>query len=612
MSASLKGLRKRGLRSPFSSLLAMQFRVEFGLRGLSEKLGLGRRGSSALLYLVVMGMAMMPLMSMLYKMGDSIAAQSIMMGQPGLPGILAVMLGQFLVFFVGLSALMSTLYYATDIETLLAMPLTGRQILGAKVLVAYAVQLGLSAVVVIPFLVPLGLRLGSLAFWPLAVLILILIPAIPLALGLLATVLIMRVTKGSRHRDTMRVILGLAFFLIIIGFQYFNSAMLTSGPEEVMAALMQPNGLVQLAAGYYPPLKWAAWALTGWATGTGLYGTVAYAGSSLLALLAALTFTQGWFLGGLGHDAGGARARRGAGARERDGAWAGSRGFGKTRRAPQAGGEDGYGSRGTGWAGTGTAGAGTTLQPGLFSKQSDPGTAVSLRDHRVLTRTPNFMLVVLTNLAVVPLLWVFSAVGGGELQTLVGGTSGFAMESIVLIFALIQGGLASMNQVSSTSISREGQTFWLSKMIPVSPSVQVRAKLRYSLGVCAIQLVTLLVAAYMIFRLPPFYLAVAAVLGMLASWPVSALCIINDLYNPRLKWTQPHQAMKGNLATLGAMLLSVLYLWLCAMVVGFIRKAGLSGASLYLVAAAIAVASGLLLQRYMEGLAERRYPALET
>ena len=27
MSASLKGLRKRGLRSPFSSLLAMQFRV---------------------------------------------------------------------------------------------------------------------------------------------------------------------------------------------------------------------------------------------------------------------------------------------------------------------------------------------------------------------------------------------------------------------------------------------------------------------------------------------------------------------------------------------------------------------------------------------------------
>ncbi|MGE5579143.1 MAG: putative ABC transporter permease subunit [Bacillota bacterium] len=595
MSASLKGLRRSGLRSPFMSLLAIQFRVEFGLRGISEKLGLGRRGRSALVYLIAMGLALMPLMSMLYKMGDSIAAQSIMIGQPGLLPIMAVMLGQFLVLFVGLSALMSTLYYAADIETLLAMPLTGRQILGAKVLVAYVVQLGISAAVVIPFLVPLGLRLGSLIFWPLAVLIVFLIPAIPLALGLLATVLIMRATTGARHRDTMRVILGLVFFLIIVAFQYFNSAMLASGPEEVMRALTQPNGLVQLAAGYYPPLKWAAWALTGWATGTGLFGTVAFAGGSLLALFGVLTITQGWFLGGLGDHGGTAKARRGVGARGRDAGWSGA---GRLNEAKEAG--------------VTGAGSGTTLQPGLFSKQLDPSSAVSLRDHRVLTRTPNFLLVVLTNLALVPLLWVFGAVGGGELRALIGGASGFPVETIILIFVLVQGGLASMNQVSSTSISREGATFWLSKMIPVPPSVQVRAKLRYSLGVAAIQLVTLVAAAYMIFGLSAYHLAVTAILGMLASWPVSAICVINDLHNPRLKWTQPHQAMKGNLMTVGAMALSAVYLWVCAMGVGLMRRAGLSGAPLYVVVAAIAVGSGFLLQRYMERLADRRYRAIEA
>lgn len=572
------------------SLLAMQFQVEFGLRGISEKLGLGRRGRNALLYLIAMGLAMIPFMTMLYKMGDSIAFQSIMMGQPGLLAIMAVMLGQFLVFFVGLSALMSTLYYATDIETLLALPLTGRQILGAKVLVAYVVQFGISAFVVIPFLLPLGQRLGSAIFWPLSVLITLLIPAIPLALGLLATVLIMRVTRGARNRDTIRVILGLAFFLIIIAFQYFNSAMLSRGPDEVMRALMQPNGLVQLAAGYYPPLKWAAWALTGWATGTGFIGSVAFAGVSLLALFGMLTITQGWFLGGLGDHAATAKGRWSVGARS-----VGARGRGDSSETGEVAG-----------------GRRAALEPGLFSKQRDPVTAVSIRDHHMLTRTPNFLLVVLTNLALVPLLWVFGAVGGNELRTLIAGGFGFPVETLVLIIALVQGGLASMNQVSSTSISREGATFWLSKMIPVPPSVQVRAKLRYSMGVAALQLVTLIVAAYLILRLSPYYLAVAAVLGMMASWPVSALCIINDLYSPRLKWTEPHQAMKGNLATLGAMLLSAVYLWVCAMGVNLIRKGGLSGVPLYVVVAAIALGSGFLFQKYMERLAERRYRELEV
>lgn len=568
MSASeVRGLRKKGSLSPFLSLLEMQFKVEYGQRGLAEKLGLGRRGRNAWLYLGLIALAFLPMMGLLYQMGDSLATASVAMGQPGLPVIVGVMMGQFLVFFIGISALMSTLYYATDLETLLALPLTGRQILVAKVLIAYIAQLIFSSVVVIPFFVPLGTRLGSPAFWVFALLADLVIPAIPLALALLFTIFIMRVTRGARHRDMFRVIFGLAFFIVILAFQYFNSNMATKGPEEVMKALTQPNGLVQIVSGYYPPLRWAALSLTGWSTGYGLSGTVLFVGGSAVALLLVATSAQGWFLDGLGKDvrtAGSSKAEAG-------------------RRGRVS-----------------------------FSRTRTPSAAVAMRDHWVLTRTPNFMLVALTNLAIVPIMWLFSAVGGGELRSLLGNFRGTALDSIVLIVAAIQGGLASMNQVSSTSISREGGTFWLSKMIPVPARLQVRGKLRYSMVVSAVQLATLLVAAEMLLRLDAFHVLIAAALGMLVSWPISAICILNDLYSPRLAWTDPHQAMKGNFASLGAMLLSVVYLLAGGVIVRIMYKAGLAGATLYLVTALVAALSGYGLQKLMENVAGRRYQAIEV
>jgi len=573
--------------SPFRALLGTQLKIEFGQRGLSEKLGLGRSSRSAYVYLVLMVLAFFPLIGMLYQLGDGIAAQSIAMSQPGLPVVLAVMLGQFLVLVVGVSALLSSLYYSSDVEMLQSMPLTGRQILGAKVLVAYIAEIVFSSVVAIPFFIPLGRRLGGPIFWVMAALVNLAIPAIPLALGLLFTVLIMRSTKGVRHRDMFRVVFGLVFFLLVMAFQYFNTNMINHGPEAMMQALMEPNGLVQVVSGYYPPLTWAAWALTGWNAGKGLTGALAFVGGSLLILLFIASFTQGWFLGGLGKDVGKASARQ-------------SGRVAVTRK-----------DRGAGALGRGD-GASVVAKPGKgrFSQDKTPLHAVFLRDHRVLIRTPNFLLVVLTNMAIIPIMLVFSAIGGNDLFAMLG--SSVRSDALLLIMVAIQGGISSMNQVSSTAISREGQTFWLSKMIPVLPRVQVRAKLRYCIMVSAAQLATLLGAGAFIAHMDPYHLAIAAVLGMLASWPVSALCIINDLYSPRLSWTEPHQAMKGNFATLGAMLLCGVYLLVTGFAVKLIYEAGLGGLPLYLIVAAIAAGTGLPIQKYMENLADAKYLSIEV
>jgi ABC-2 type transport system permease protein len=564
-ASEVPGIRKKGLSSPFRSLLAMEFKVEYGQRGLAEKIGLGRKSRAAYVYLVLLALAFVPLVVLLYQMGDAIAAQSVAMGQPGLVAIFAVMAGQFIVLIVGVSALMSTLYYAADLETLQALPLTGRQILIAKVLVGYVMQPLFSTVLMVPFIIPLGLRSGDLFFWVSAALVDLTVPAIPLALALLATVLIMRSTRGLKRRDLFRVVFGLVFFVAVIGFEYVNTRLASQGPEAILRAVMERNGLVKVISGCYPPLTWAAWAFTGSTALSRLLGLALFTGVSVAALLTVVAASQGWFLGGVTRDV----ATTG-------------------KAAAETGGRTPY---------------------GLFSSQRDPSSAVALRDHRVLTRTPSFMLTALINILVVPVLAFLGTIGGGGLDLLVRGAAG---EVVVLILAGVQGVLASMNQVASTAISREGGTFWLSKMIPVPARAQIRGKVRYSYAVAVIQLAELLAVAWLILKLDALRLVVVAVLGLLVSWPVTIICTLNDLYSPKLGWTDPHQAIKGNLATLGAMLFSAVYVLAAGAVLRVVHKAGVLGVPLYAAAAALAAVSGYFLQRLLEDRADARYKSIEV
>mgnify|MGYP005841840065 CR=1 FL=1 len=568
------GLRTRGCSSPFAALLRTQFKLGYGRASIAEQLGLGRGSRSAYLLLALIVVAFIPMAAAIYRVGEAIAAQAVAIGQPGLPVVLGAMAGQFMVFFVGISAAMSTLYYSNDAETLLAMPLTGRQIMLSKVMVSYVSQLLFSSALFLPFVIPLGLLAGGPLFWLSAAVLDLTLPALPLAIALLVVVFIMRATGGLRRRDLFRVVFGLVFFVLIIGLQSLNARMVSEGPEEILRAIMQRNGVIQLISRYYPPLRWAAWALTG--PGSAPLSQAAYLALFVLVSLGLLglvvSLTQAQYLGGL------------------------VAGKAASRRAPaKARGElDGKGLS------------------SLFARPRIPARAVAKRDVLALVRTPNFLLVSLTNLMVVPILWVFSYFSGGDLRTLFASLAKSSGDGLVLALVAVQGGLSGMNQVSSTAISREGAGFWLSKMIPAPPSLQVRGKVGYSMAVSVLQLLTLLLPAQLVFRLDPSGMAALIVLGMLVSWPVTCICVANDLLSPRLTWTDPHQAMKGNFATLGAMILSVLYLLAGGVFVRILLRAGLGGLPLYAIAGSVAVLSGFLLQRGVEGLAERRYLEIEV
>lgn len=583
------------VKSPFYSLVSMQMKVNYGVQGLAEKLGLGKKDKYAYIYFGLIALAFIPLMGQLYSLGKVMAGQLIAIGQPGLQVVTAVLAGQFLVFFLGVSSVMSVLYYANDIETLLAMPLKPGHIMLAKVAVAYSAELLMALIITGPFLVALGVQMAVPEFWLYMALLEIAIPAIPLALSLLATVLIMRVTRGSRRRDQFRVVLGLIFFAVIMGLNYVNSSMVARGPEETMRMLMERNGLLRAAAGYYPPLRWAAQALTSATPLNRLGALLLFLGASFGALGGVAALTENWFLGGYTGDVAtsGAKALR----RRR---YFGSR---DARRRPEEAGEEGLSGARDGDAGV----------PSLVFRARRPAVAVALRDHYMLVRTPNHMLTVLINLLVFPMIITLTAVTSqGQIPFLVSGATGRLLDVMTLIIVAVHGFIVAGNQVASTSVTREGRAFWASKMIPVSPREQFMGKMGYNLLFAALQLLILLATSALILKVDWVHLAVIAVLGTLVSLPVTAICMMNDLYSPKLNWDNPHQAMKGNLGTMIAMLFSLAYLFLVGLAVKAMLSAGLTMQAVYGVSAVVLLVSGLVLLKTATSWAERRYAELEV
>jgi ABC-2 type transport system permease protein len=117
-----------------------------------------------------------------------------------------------------------------------------------------------------------------------------------------------------------------------------------------------------------------------------------------------------------------------------------------------------------------------------------------------------------------------------------------------------------MNLVASTSLSREGQTFWVSKMIPVLPRIQIAAKYlqAYSVSFLSVLITSILLALFFKFGL--LRVLIIFGLGLLGSIPLTALNLVIDVLRPKLVWTNPQEAIKQNLNGLLGMLISIIIL----------------------------------------------------
>ncbi len=130
-------------------------------------------------------------------------------------------------------------------------------------------------------------------------------------------------------------------------------------------------------------------------------------------------------------------------------------------------------------------------------------------------------------------------------------------------FGLVMG---SMNMVSATAISREGQHVYFMKMIPMEIMDQLHAKSLSGFLLSMIALVITIVPAAYFLNAPWYILTIFTIMAILASLFINYLSIIIDVIHPKLVWETEQAAVKQNINFLFTMLpsfgLSYLLVWL--------------------------------------------------
>ena len=182
---------------------------------------------------------------------------------------------------------------------------------------------------------------------------------------------------------------------------------------------------------------------------------------------------------------------------------------------------------------------------------------------------------------------------------------------VILAAALFMTICGSINGTASSTFSREGAQFWISRVIPVAPREQAAAKFLHSYLVAMLGVVTASVVAAIFLHLKAAHLAAAVVLSLVAGVLLTAVGMMIDLARPLLDWTNPQKAIKQNLNVLLAMLADVGILTAVFFGVKALIKAKLATnvvlGVVFVGLAALAALSYAALLKF----ADKRYPEIE-
>ncbi|MGN0906257.1 MAG: hypothetical protein ACI4NM_03850 [Bullifex sp.] len=118
--------------------------------------------------------------------------------------------------------------------------------------------------------------------------------------------------------------------------------------------------------------------------------------------------------------------------------------------------------------------------------------------------------------------------------------------------------LYSFTLLSSTSVSREGGDFDMSKLYPVSARDRVIIKLKFHLLLTVPAVWFFLLAIALLLKAPVMDTLFFMLLAPLYEAAVSAVGLAIDYRNPHTVWQRPQEAVKQNMNGLGAMGISML------------------------------------------------------
>ncbi len=488
----------------FGTLLKVNLRQQFRARKNTSKKTMPVWG----IY-IVLGVVLLPLLAMLFS---TFVSAGEFLSEPQYAPYLnaavtfAITAIELVNVFFGLKSMLGTVYMSNDSDMLLALPLKTVTIFLSKLAVCYIVEFFSTLVMLAATLLPLGIGLSAGAGYFAALIFgAFLIPLISLLAVAILSVPLLLVSNLFRNMGAVGTIIYVLLFGALMALYMWFVVSLGWGTgdfngADVGAMLDGILESVSSAAAYLYPNVWLSGAFTA-ATFGGWIGNFALFLLSALVLLGLTVLLSGKIF-----------------------LW-------NMRKSQEN---------------AGKGGKKTTYKFAGGNKIS----SLLAADFKNMLRTSSLGFYCLTQVVVIPVCVVIYClalkdVGGeGEMQNLL------SMVSRVML--VIMGPMTCVTAASS--VSREGENFYLIKTLPVKPS-------QYALSKLIISLIFNGAAFALSVVFECIFVKIGIVVGLLdfltvfcASAGVSAALVLIDMKNPRLKWTTVQQGLKNNPSSLWGML----------------------------------------------------------
>lgn len=453
---------------------------------------------------------------------------------------LGVAVTSLAIFVLGIIYVLTVFYYSQDVEHFLPMPLSARDILGAKFLVALLYEYFTSLIMIGPIVITFGVKSGAGALYYLyALLVFIALPVIPLTLASIVVMLFMRYTNIGKSKDRFRLIGGLLAIAAAVGFQAFVQRQ-TSGAGNQLEQFQQMiaagnQGLLGIVTQLFPASELAALAMFESSAWSGL-GYL----SAFLAI-AAIGFGVFLFVGNRLYFAG---------------VMGISEAMSKRKRVE-----------------------GTAFQKGVKSRPA--WLAYASKEWKILWRTPAFFMNCALSSIFLPLFALIPLLSRRDSAEMLAGLSewlqgehagGISMACAFAAFVV----LAGTNSTSITAISREGQGFFLNKSFPIPYGQLIVAKLLPGTILTVFSMALLVVEAAWFVKLSPLFIILSLVVSIPGILFINLLGIMVDLQMPKLSWSSEQEAVKQNLNPLFSILFGIVTAGVCILA-GFSLESSMVG-----------------------------------
>ena len=186
---------------------------------------------------------------MMFKGGSELAGNLRGLGMPELFHVIYTSGISYYLLLTGFFYVSSTYYLAKDTERLLALPFTGAQIITARYLLIYLYQLLLPLVFCLPSWLSFGISGGeSWDFYVRALLVVLLLPAVPIAILTILTMLLARFTPLVRNKDRFLILansLTMLMSLAAVYFYYRGAGLIGEGVNTAAGASQMSSTLTK-------------------------------------------------------------------------------------------------------------------------------------------------------------------------------------------------------------------------------------------------------------------------------------------------------------------------------------------------------------------------------